>query len=386
MRGFLINQLFMKELTYILGAGASFQSIPIVKTFSNRFNEFLTWIENDIIKANGFSADEKQKFGILLDLGKRLHSSFESHQSFDTYFKKLFHTGQKPKISEDKKVLNLYFIWEHLSVAVPKPDKYDDFKFWKQSVIDKRYDALIAGFLQPLANEKVPYCKINFITWNYDLNLFMSLKNYFSPNTKIGDFFDEINKRNGVWEIQNEITVINMNGFFYSTEFAVLSTLDYPNIHQIIYSKIKDESYFKSLNTGSFRYSASDQDEDAELIKFAWENDKLAEGMFPQQVILANNKIASSENIIIIGYTFPLYNRLLDLACLEQKYIGSTRIVIQDPSAEIIRQNLLDYYQLSDNDALRKNVKTIKDCESFYIPSNIFGISEYRKKFDAARY
>lgn len=33
----LISNYFMqKELTYILGAGASFQSIPIVKTFNSR--------------------------------------------------------------------------------------------------------------------------------------------------------------------------------------------------------------------------------------------------------------------------------------------------------------------------------------------------------------
>jgi hypothetical protein len=197
----------------------------------------------------------------------------------------------------------------------------------------------------------------------------MSLKNYFSPNTSIGDFFDEINKGNGVWQIQNEITVINMNGYFYSTEFANLSTLDYPNIHGIIYTKIKDENYFKPLDAGSFRYSVSDKDEDSELIKFAWEsNDFTGE--------IAKNKIEESKNVVVIGYTFPLYNRLTDLFYLKQSLILNKKVFIQDPNSEMIRQNLLDYYQLSDSDTLRKSLISVKDSDSFYIPSDIFGATD----------
>jgi hypothetical protein len=31
----------VKEITYILGAGASYQSMPIFKNFASRFNEFI---------------------------------------------------------------------------------------------------------------------------------------------------------------------------------------------------------------------------------------------------------------------------------------------------------------------------------------------------------
>ena len=359
-----------KELTYILGAGASFQSIPIVKTFSSRFNDFLLWIDRDIIKDNGFSADVKQKFGILYELGNDLHKSFESHQSFDTYFKKLFHTGQKDKISEGKKVLNLYFIWEHLSLPVVKPEKYDEYAFWKESSIDKRYDALIAGLLRPIPDQKEPYCKVNFITWNYDLNLLMSLKNYFSPNATITDFFNQINKNNGLWQVEEKITVINMNGFFYCSYFNDLESLQRRNIHDIIYSKIKNQNYFDSLITNNLHeYTANNVDTDAELIKFAWEKSELSH-------LIAKDKIDESKNIVIIGYTFPLYNRLVDLSYLEQSVISNRSIFVQDPKADTIRQNLLDYYQLNDNDSLERSLKAVKDCDSFYIPSDIFGVKD----------
>ena len=34
------------ELTYILGAGASYQSMPIVDTFPKRFDEFVDYIKS----------------------------------------------------------------------------------------------------------------------------------------------------------------------------------------------------------------------------------------------------------------------------------------------------------------------------------------------------
>lgn len=346
----------MKELTYILGAGASFQSIPIVKTFSNRFNTFLQWIEDGIIKDARFEAAEKQKFGLLHNLGKNLNREFESHQSFDTYFKKLFHTKQNDRIREGKKILNLYFIWEHLSTSQPKPEKYDGANFWKQSSLDKRYDALVAGLLKPIP-EADPYCQVNFITWNYDLNLLLSLKNYFHPEGTINDFINNISKENGVWEINHKISVINMNGYFYCSNFNSLPSLNNSVTHHMIYQKIKEDKYFDNDYV----------DNDSELISFAWEsNNKI--------LPIAKEKIAHSDTIVVIGYTFPLYNRLIDLAYLDKNKIINKPFIIQDPDADNLKQNIIDYYGLAGYSI--KTLLPFRNCDNFYIPSNIFGVTD----------
>ncbi len=52
----------------------------------------------------------KKNFLIAKNIGFGLAESFENHQSFDTYFKKLFHTNEIALIKKYKKLLNLYFI------------------------------------------------------------------------------------------------------------------------------------------------------------------------------------------------------------------------------------------------------------------------------------
>ncbi len=354
----------MQELTYILGAGASFQSIPVVKSFSNRFKEFLDWIDIGVIKGIDFSSEEKQKFGILHNLGEDLHQSFRSHQSFDTYFKKLFHTGQNDKISQGKKVLNLYFTWEHLSKPTARPDYYDEDTFWKQSSIDKRYDALIAGLLKPLADKKEPYCKINFITWNYDLNLLMSLKNYFLPEASIGEFFKQIDRKY-TWEIEDKICVINMNGFFYSSNFSGLINLNQSTIHDIIYDKIKDQNYLELKVTDGFLGYGDNSDRDAESIKFAWETKNFNSA-------IAKNKIGESKNIVIIGYTFPLYNRSIDLEYFYNDVLYGKRLILQDPNSLELESDVIENFSLKPQNFKGSEIVTKVNCDNFFIPNDIF--------------
>ncbi len=74
-----------KELTYILGAGASYQSIPIVKTFPERFNEF-TRVLGRMSEEGDFFDETKGPINNIKDASIELSKDFMSHQSFDTYF------------------------------------------------------------------------------------------------------------------------------------------------------------------------------------------------------------------------------------------------------------------------------------------------------------
>jgi len=84
-----------EELTYILGTGASFQSIPVVKTFPARFMKFSNFIvslQNDYQRALDYDSKVYNNITKLKEWSQSLQKVFKSHQSFDTYFKKLFHT------------------------------------------------------------------------------------------------------------------------------------------------------------------------------------------------------------------------------------------------------------------------------------------------------
>ena len=100
------------ELTYILGAGASFQSLPVVKTFAERFNDFYEFLNLFTKRGDNFYVFNDTTRGEINGIKKHIkivYEEFKNHQSFDTYFKKLFHTKNTTLIDYTKRVLNYYF-------------------------------------------------------------------------------------------------------------------------------------------------------------------------------------------------------------------------------------------------------------------------------------
>jgi len=345
----------MSELTYILGAGASYQSFPIVNTFNKRFNDFIA--EYDLLCEDA-RKDMYEFYGELLlgsEFAKALSSEFDNHQSFDTYFKKLFHQRKNEEIKLAKKIIHLYFLWEHLKSDFSIDDKGTPI-FHKQSKIDKRYDALIAGLLKPI-NTIDPYCKVNFISWNYDLSLISSIKNFFSPSETWNKFFTSIKKDNGKWSIQGKIEIFNMNGFFQSS-FLDEGELSFTESFYSVLKKKVIKNYFGN----------DFQDKDSELIKFAWETPNVD---MEKEIKI---RIENSDNIVVIGYTFPLYNRIVDLQYLDVRIFNNKKIVIQDPNADNLRTTFLEVFNYRNNPGEFDMLTSKKDCNYFYVPSKIFSV------------
>ena len=349
-----------KELTYILGAGASYQSIPVVKSFSNRFSTFLLFLHNFYSESNDFN-NGRGRIQYLKDyheIGEALYRDFLNHQSFDTYFKKLFHTKQEDQIQLAKKFLHLYFIWEHSLQMESKPQLFNETIFWKQSQIDRRYDAMIAGLLKPIMGKSEVFCRTNFISWNYDLNLISSIKNFFSPIETFGEFFKEITIQNNVWKIGDQITI--MNGFFYSKHY---------DSQKIITDNIYKDIFGKKL-IGTDYLTSSFIDNDSETIRFAWESENSISE-------LAKETIKKSDEIVVIGYTFPLYNRLIDHDYFNGILLGGKTIYFQDPQSEKLKESIKTDFDIRINmenstDNNHTSIKAIENCDSFFIPSGIF--------------
>lgn len=352
----------MKELTYILGAGASYQSMPVVKTFVKRFTQFSSEF-GGFLQGTAIGNYEKPS-------GRLIAREFESHQSFDTYFKKLFHTGQESEIRFAKKLLHLYFLWEHLKM----PDSNTEIPgvFHKKAKVDKRYDALIAGLLKPVKGKAELFCKTNFITWNYDLNLISSIKQFFYPDLTYKQMFEKVKTDQGnVWNIDDQFSIINMNGYFYSSFLNEEINFNYIDFNQIIKRKITKEYFNDSF-----------VDEDAELIKFAWEENIDLSANSQSASFFAKGRIRSSQNIVIIGYTFPLYNRLSDFTFfnndfLKDFYHFSTetspekgKIYIQDPVSEEIKSGIINQFKF-DKGITDRFMTAQKNCDSFFVPGNI---------------
>jgi hypothetical protein len=366
----------MAELTYILGAGASYQSMPIVKTFPSRFDEF---IESMRYSPN-LKKINKDRFDRLISDIYYFGNEIKSHQSFDTYFKKLFHTADKNVILKAKKILNLYFLWEHLQTSEESAAKMDEScrdqkkenHFIKESLIDKRYDALIAGLLQPYREIKF-FGNVNFISWNYDLNLLCSVNSFTHPEVKpnklINKFSSEDNDNtnldtsSNIWNFNNGLKIINMNGHFFS------STLD-----DFDYSSVNAEGILKNkvFHTADFSIETHIPYLEAEKVNFAWEKD-----IDPDKnpvLLEAKKVIEKSDTIVVIGYTFPLYNRLVDLKYFNNKTLSRKAIYTQDPNAIELEYQIKNNFLLEIHGGRVSGIEIspITNCDSFFVPSNIF--------------
>jgi hypothetical protein len=96
----------VNNITYLFGAGASYNAIPLVNTFSKKLNKFRNWINKSPTKAS------EAKDNFIRDL-TMVYAGCRNHYSIDTFAKKLFITQQYEDLKRVKRILDaflLYFI------------------------------------------------------------------------------------------------------------------------------------------------------------------------------------------------------------------------------------------------------------------------------------
>src|SRR5579862_7086539 len=117
-------------VTYLLGAGASADCIPVVDGMGKAILEMRDVFEYEF-KHNGVKTDEniKSKDEILGQLGYLNHAC-NTHSSIDTYAKKIFLDNHEREYTRLKNALSVYFTLAQWFA----PD-------YKNTLhIDKRYD------------------------------------------------------------------------------------------------------------------------------------------------------------------------------------------------------------------------------------------------------
>jgi len=353
------------EITYLFGAGASYYSMPLVENFHSRFQLFISTVHNSI------SGGHNQ---FLIDC-KLFEDNLVHHLSFDTFFKKLFHKNDQ-KSQKFKAILMIFFIYEHI-VDFDKisqfnsPSQYSSSYGIKKSNVDPRYDALVAGLLQPVRGGFNLMVKSNFLTWNYDTNLLSAIKNFKVSDGNLKDFFTVFETSINQFTIQDDLSVIHLNGRVFHPKYTSDKIIDIMDMKVILNALVID--YLKP--DGSI-WDFSNE------LKFSWEtlsesNSEVRKG---SHIEFAINAVLRSDIIVVIGYSFPLYNRIIDSMLFNQKTLGGKVIYVQDPHANEICSVLKSDFGLlvgntmSYTNGSQKTVKVepIENCRSFFVPSQVF--------------
>jgi hypothetical protein len=314
------------NITYLLGAGASFNSCPIWKEQGEKMIElstkYLSIPDVNFQEKKPVNLTEQQD--ILWDIGYFGNKAIE-FETIDTYAKKLYiNDNYNSELQRLKLSVSVFFtLWESSDESIKNRNGIP-FKY-----IDSRYISLLVSILEKTdGNDPRLKGNIRFVTWNYDLQLERTFKafclnhldwEYVSKNLSF-----RVNSDNN-----RELEVCHLNGyngFYYLPDKSDKVKKEIEFLERSPSSKISEILEEIGFTTTEIRRG---QIRINDHINFAWENNPLSKYTREQAI-----KIFSQTDIlVIIGYSFPPFNKEIDSLLFEQLKNRKTKIYYQDPFA-----------------------------------------------------
>lgn len=348
------------KITYYLGAGASYNSIPILNSQGYSIVDVARVIL-DKLNSQHFLEDERLSVLYqnkkLTRIAKNLENfgrKAQEYGSIDIYARRLYLLDERNELENLKFCLSIYFdLWEefcYLGRRIGDTDPlFPQINHPSFSKIDKRYFSLLSVLLDksqfdPKLNESV-----SFVSWNYDLQLEMTYRSFMKDNcSSLEQINTDFKFMNDSVSIERS-DVVHLNGFrgvfkhkkkFYSN----VEKTDDLTIEDYLLGLIENDRQFR-MPSPSYK----------DCIKYAWEADSSS---------LEKAKKIMSETVIlvIIGYSFPSFNRKIDSELIKEfESTGYYKIIYQDPNAN---QDIID--SLFSNP---KDVKVERETPlQFHIP------------------
>lgn len=343
------------QITYFLGAGASFNAIPVINELEDGIEllkSYLIGLYNDSkgenIYANFLSEPINKRdvlFEIIQDLDWLILES-KFHQTVDTLAKKYYLLEDRESLCRLKRAMIVYFFFEqNISFrAIDSP---------RSLLLDKRYDYLIANIAT--RNKYGIHFKnhINIITWNYDLQIDFAIKNYFpnkyhtlnylKNNNQILPNKNSFKSNHSISEDSFSVFKLNGNAFLDNTGFDNLH-LDSETVNDFRFNNIRPTN-LSIINSFLDEYSKiffNSVNIDHEIYKyfnFAWEKNEEKYNSHLNVIKAAESIMQKTKVLIIIGYSFPFFNSEIDSLLFSK--CNPKEVLIQDPDAEQVKERFL---------------------------------------------
>ncbi|HBD95745.1 MAG: hypothetical protein A2096_12655 [Spirochaetes bacterium GWF1_41_5] len=317
--------------------GASAKAVPTVE----KFPEFLENFSKDIEKKTIFSIEkflnentvyklrpEETRKKIQCDIDDILKNLTNGFRTIDTYAKFLYLTDNE-KYHTVKSILNISLLINHF-----------------RSSIDNRYFSFLTTLLEKESNKLQFKHDIHIITWNYDLQwefALMKLRGIQSL-TDIENYLGTDN------DAEFHLPLYRLNGkigyqMSGETPMPILEEIDFENDPLANYNERILRFYLNTHNNSAKSY-----------FQFAWEDNK--------ERAQACKRLAETDILIVIGYSFPDFNREIDRQ-LFKAFLPN----LPGKQKTLVIQNT------------EKNIKNVKErCEN--IMDRVVGLSNYIESTD----
>lgn len=337
-----------EKILYYLGAGASAKVLPLARNVTKYddtgfpigekqglIRELQLYLEDDRIA----SIEEERSVTIINSLketSKNIAIVSEKFGDIDTYAKFLHLTDVNgKKFQEVKQTVSQFFAIKQLFL-----NAHDD-----------RY----LPWLVSIMSKKIFPENVKILNWNYDFQIELAHR-YFGQG-------EDIRKSN--------------SGFVYSPSllnyypnldptFRDFDSLSLVHLNGIAGFGKGNDHYFGSIfqtqnvatQVKALSYLADNNLH--EFLHFAWENS----GYHSELMEHVKKMIAGTTIIVVVGYSFPFFNREVDKEIFRTLLEGSPlrKIYYQDP--------VLDGQQLRAQFGIDKSIEIVhvKQTDSFYVP------------------
>jgi len=342
----------MNKIIYLFGAGASRGCLPIVDEIPARLESLIEILNRTDLQLNETEEiDELKAIKIiktyrhlqieLIDDLRTLLQLCKRHASIDTAAKKLFIKGSDNALRKLKLGLSVFLVCEQL---INPPDK--------------RYDTFFASILG-VAKHDLPK-HIRILSWNYDFQFELSFmeysddqridsaRSYLRGITKLHDSRDK--------EDTKDFTIFRLNGAPTLVKKDILRGLiDYISIYDGNINTEKIKEITKAYALGLYKHQHVDSG-----ISFAWER----EGGINNVLEVAKNNTIDAEIMVVIGYSFPFFNRDVDREII--KNMALKKVYFQSPEAA----NLIERFR-AIVDSPEIELVPINDVKQFYLPNEL---------------
>ncbi len=359
----------MENITYFIGAGASFHSLPLIRTMNDRLRAFRTFLE---IQLSDGKLKHKFTDQFIKELGELISIEL-NRTSIDAYAKELSVNGSinsQMKLLRIKALLSSYIIFEQLikpdDIAFYSDD-YDhsilppirlvlnsDLQAMIKNNIDKRYITFWGDYLTE-TKATLPE-NIKILSWNYDMQFessYSHVKDYSlelsqqnlqvfpSPQKNVDITKSCILKLNGTAGLIDDDTRKRYYNLFDLREHKLMDNLDF-------LIELLEKNYHRSFSSKP-------------LFSFAWEDEPVVNKtrQYAKQIV------EDTTILVIIGYSFPTFNKTVDRQIFSN-LPKLKKIYYQAPRDEM--EELLDKLD-GINPNLRAITKPIYNLATFHIPN-----------------
>ncbi len=300
----------MKNYTYLLGAGASYNALPVTTNFSKKLKDFKNWFEIKYTKLSDEPYEDSQDIKLSPKVCKQIFiekinlviKKIDEIGSIDKYAKSLYEKKCINKLKMLKATLSCYFTFEQSRIK-----------------IDERYlDFLKKIIIQDKGDIKLPE-NFKIISWNYDIQFekafyeYCKLFNYESYTENHVNLLKKIQAYpNQIMDAPynlNEFSILKINGcacFNLDVNSDIARTKS--NYLFDYFNELKENAASNYLEIFGKHISGVLESQ----LNFAFENNQYTEKYHN----VAKKLVEKTDTLIIIGYSFPEYNNDVDTSIL----------------------------------------------------------------------